>query len=172
MTDATLLVRPLQPEDWQVYRALRLRALEDAPDAFCATLEEAQAWLPEHWGARLEKAAVSGSDFPLAAECDGEPAGLVWAKVDADDPDTVNLFQMWVAPACRGRGVARALLDAAIGWARERGARTVGLGVNCANAAAVALYERAGFRILGEAYPMAGVAGRMEYAMRLQLEAE
>lgn len=163
-------VRRLEPGDWQAYRAIRLRALEDAPDAFCATLAEAQAWPPEHWAARLDTAAASGIDCPLGAEYDGELVGMVWAKVDADVPDTVNLFQMWVAPAWRGRGVARALLDGAVGWARSRGARTVGLGVNCANGAAVALYERAGFRVLGDAYPMAGAPGRMEYAMRLHLD--
>jgi ribosomal protein S18 acetylase RimI-like enzyme len=166
-----VLVRRLQPQDWQAYRAIRLRALEDAPDAFSATLEEAQAWPPEHWAARLDKAAVSSIDCPLGAESGGQLVGMVWAKVDGDDPDTVNLYQMWVAPAFRGRGVAAALLEEAIGWARARGARTVGLGVNCANHAAVALYERAGFRVLGEAYPMAGEPGRMEYAMRLRLGA-
>jgi len=167
--DAGFLVRRLLPDDWEAYRAIRLRALADAPDAFCATLEEAQAYPPEHWAARLENAAVSSADCPLGAERDGELVGMVWAKVDADDPDTVNLYQMWVAPACRGQGVARALLDGAVGWARSRGARMVGLGVNCANRSAVALYERAGFRVLGEPYPMAGTPGHMEYAMRLQL---
>ena len=166
-----MLVRRLQPDDWEAYRAIRLRALEEAPYAFCATLEEAQAYPPEHWAARLDNAAHSGIDCPLGAESGGQLVGMLWARVDADETDTVNLFQMWVAPACRGRGVAAALLEEAIGWARARGARTVGLGVNCANRAAVALYERVGFRVLGEAYPMPGEPGRMEYAMRLQLDA-
>lgn len=169
MSGGPVLIRRLLPGEWQAYRTIRLRALENAPDAFCATLEEARALPPEEWEARLAKAEVSGIDCPLGAELDGALVGMVWAKVDADDPETVNLYQMWVAPACRGRGVAGALLDGAIGWARSRGARTAGLGVNCANRAAVALYERAGFRVLGEPYPMAGEPGRMEYAMRLDL---
>ncbi|VXB49153.1 GNAT family N-acetyltransferase [Massilia sp. 9I] len=168
---AEMLVRRLGPEEGAAYRAVRLRALEDAPDAFSATLQEALARPLEEWDARLAQAAVSGIDCPLGAERDGELVGQAWAKVDADDPDTVNLYQMWVAPKCRGQGVAGALLAAAIDWARARGARTVGLGVNCANPPAIALYERVGFRILGEAYPMAGAPGRMEYAMRLQLGA-
>ena len=166
-----LTVRRLRPDEGAAYRAIRLRALADAPDAFCSTLAEEQTRPLESWSARLDNAELSGIDCPMGAERDGALVGMVWAKVDAADPDTVNLFQMWVAPECRGQGVARALLDGAVGWARARGAQAVGLGVNCANAAAVALYERAGFRILGEAYPMAGKAGRMEYTMRLDLGA-
>ncbi|MCC2958065.1 GNAT family N-acetyltransferase [Massilia sp. IC2-477] len=168
---AGALIRRLRPDDGPAYRSIRLRALEDSPEAFGSSLAEEAARPLDSWSARLDKAAVSGIDCPLVAELDGDAVGLVWAKVDADDPDTVNLYQMWVAPQCRGRGVAAALLDAALAWARERGAHTVGLGVNCANRAAVSLYERAGFTVLGEAYPMAGAPGRMEYAMRLRLNA-
>lgn len=163
-------VRRLRPDEGETYRAIRLRALEDAPDAFGATLAEAQARPLEEWAARLAQAEVSGIDLPLGAQRDGELVGLAWAKVDADDADTVNLYQMWVAPQCRGQGVAGALLDSAIAWAHARGARALGLGVNCANPTAIALYERAGFCILGEASPMSGAPGRMEYAMRLQLD--
>ncbi len=164
------VVRRLRPDEGAAYRALRLRALADAPDAFCSSLAEEEARPLESWRTRLENAARSGIDCPLVAEVGGVAAGLVWAKVDSEDPGTVNLFQMWVDPAWRGRGVAGALLESAIAWARERGAHTVGLGVNCANGAAVRLYERAGFTVLGESYPMAGAPGRMEYAMRLQLD--
>ena len=95
-------VRRLQKQDWQAYRAIRLQALLDAPDAFGATLAEAEAWPLDEWQARLARAEVSGIDCPLGAESDGELAGLCWAKVDAQDPDLVNLYQMWVAPAARG----------------------------------------------------------------------
>lgn len=169
MTDT--LVRRLEPGEGALYRTIRLRALAEAPDAFCSSLAEEEARPLESWSTRLENAARSGIDCPLVAEAAGQAAGLVWAKVDGEDMGTVNLFQMWVDPAWRGRGVAGALLDAAVAWARQRGAHTVGLGVNCANRAAVALYERAGFKVLGEAYPMAGAPGRMEYAMRLRLDA-
>jgi len=165
------VIRRLQPQDWQAYRAIRLRALADAPDAFCATLAEAQAWPEEEWLARLERAAVSGIDFPVVAEQDGPPIGLLWAKVDAQDADRVNLFQVWVAPECRGRGGASRLLDEALAWARAREARVVHLGVNAANAHVVRLYERAGFERIGAPYRMREGAPQMEQEMRLLLAA-
>ncbi len=164
-------VRRLQPQEWEAYRAIRLQALEDAPDAFGATLAEAQAWPLDEWQARLVRAQTSGIDCPLGAEVDGELAGLCWAKVDAQDPDLVNLYQMWVAPAARGQGVAGALLDRAVAWARARGARRMQLGVNCANTGAVRLYERAGFKAVDAPYPMRPGEALMEQRMRLAFPA-
>ena len=54
-----------------------------------------------------------------------------------------------VDPAYRRRGIARALLDAAIDEARSRGARRLTLRVFAPNAAARALYDAAGFEVEG-----------------------
>jgi len=164
-----VLVRRLLADEWQAYRTIRLRALADAPDAFGSTLAREEALPDETWATRVAKSAVSGIDCALVAEVEGQLAGLLWAKVDAQDAGRVNLFQMWVAPQCRGRGVAAALLDEALGWARTRGTRVVHLGVNSENAGALRLYERAGFQPIGEPYLMREGAAHMEQEMRLDL---
>ena len=169
LTSSRFAVRRLLSEEWQAYRAIRLRALADAPDAFCSTLAREQVLAPDTWAARVAKAAVSGIDCPLVSDAGGEFVGLAWAKVDADDADIVNLFQMWVAPEWRGQGVAGALLRDAIGWAEARGAQAVQLGVNCANGAAVSLYARAGFVAVGAPFPMREGTALTEQTMRLSL---
>ena len=55
-------------------------------------------------------------------------------------------FGMMVDVAARGRGAGSALLAAAIDWAREHGAHKVALQVWPDNAAAIALYEKHGFK--------------------------
>lgn len=68
-----------------------------------------------------------------------------------DVPDEVTLTdQAFVAytavePSARGRGIGRAMLDAAEGFARARGRRYVSLMVTEDNAPARALYDGAGF---------------------------
>ena len=52
---------------------------------------------------------------------------------------------MMVAADRRGRGVGTALVAAAVDWARERGLHKLSLGVFPQNAAAIALYRKAGF---------------------------
>jgi len=163
-------IRPLYPDEWAIYRELRLRSLADAPDAFYSTFESENARSAEDWAARLAAAAVSGKDCPLLAELDGQPAGLVWAKMDSVNPALVHLFQMWVAPECRGRGVGRGLLDAALDWAREREVRFAELDVTLSNSSALRLYERAGFKAVNAPVPMRAGSDLMLQQMRLVLD--
>jgi ribosomal protein S18 acetylase RimI-like enzyme len=55
------------------------------------------------------------------------------------------LEELYVAPDRRGRGIGRALLQAAIDAARERGAAHIDLNTSEDDTAARALYERTGF---------------------------
>jgi ribosomal protein S18 acetylase RimI-like enzyme len=54
--------------------------------------------------------------------------------------------ELYVVPAHRGRGLGRALMEAAMDLARERGADHIDLGTGEADTAARALYESLGFR--------------------------
>ena len=62
---------------------------------------------------------------------------------------TGHVGGMWVDPGVRGRGAGRALVDAAIVWARSRGLDRLELWVTKGNGPAVRLYERAGFADTG-----------------------
>ncbi len=55
------------------------------------------------------------------------------------------LEELYVAPAKRGRGLGRALLEAAMETARERGAARMELGTSKDDVAARGLYESVGF---------------------------
>ncbi len=166
-------IRRFTPREWPAYRALRLRSLRDAPEAFGSSYAAEEAWAHELWMARLTAADVSGCDCPLVAEAEPENGsamlGLLWAKCDAVDPGIVNLFQMWVAPEARGRGVASALLEEAVTWARSIGAHRVQLGVVVSNQAALQLYLRHGFGKLGEPAPIRPGSALLEQTMQLQL---
>lgn len=165
-------IRRFTAREWPAYRALRLRSLADAPNAFGSSLALEESWAHELWMARLMAAEVSGRDCPLVAEstaADGAMLGLLWAKCDADDAGIVNLFQMWVAPEARGRGAASALVDEALAWARSIGARLVQLGVVVDNQDAIRLYARKGFRNAGVPAPIRPGSALLEQTMQLAL---
>lgn len=77
-----------------------------------------------------------------------EPDGFLelrfWPWVYTDGPNAY-IEELYVVPEERGEGLGRALLDAAIGIARERGAQHIDLTTGEADTAARALYESAGF---------------------------
>lgn len=138
-------IRILTASEGQAYRSLRLRALQDSPEAFCSTHAEEAARPASSWDERLQRAATLGQDLPLFYMSGDQPVGMLWAKIDADNPSNVTLYQMWVAPEARGKGVAQALLEHAGAWARSKGALTLSLGVKGGETPAYRLYAKVGF---------------------------
>ena len=105
------------------------------------------------WQTWTAEAAEGGDKVLFVAEDGGAPLGVVGAFRRLD-PAEVQLVSLWVDPAARGRGVARSLIHAVAGWARDRGAADVVLFVQEANAPGRALYLRAGFRPTGAREPV------------------
>lgn len=135
------MIRQLEADDWQLLRDVRLRALTSDPDAFLTTHAEAAQSTEELWRTRAA-VRVDGAAFVL--DHDGRGEGLVSCFV-ADDPSTVFLVGMWVAPAWRGTGVARGLVERVVDWARAHGAERVCLSVEPHNVRAARLYEKCRF---------------------------
>ncbi|MFC3505245.1 GNAT family N-acetyltransferase [Micromonospora krabiensis] len=135
-------MRVLTPDEWRVWRELRLDALATAPYAFGARLSDWQGDgdREERWRGRL---AIPGS-HNLVATLDARAVGMV-SGVHTDDVGVVELISMWVHADARGRGVGDALVDSVVQWARKAGATRLRLAVTPGNEAAVRLYRRHGF---------------------------
>jgi ribosomal protein S18 acetylase RimI-like enzyme len=144
-------VRRLHAGEAALLRDVRLAALRDAPMAFGSTLAREEAFAPDVWATRAAAGAAGDEQVLFIAD---PQAGLAMGRLDDDDPSAAALYSMWVAPYARGRGVARALVDAVIAWATERGARTLTTSVAEGNAAAAALYGGAGFADTGRREPL------------------
>jgi GNAT superfamily N-acetyltransferase len=165
----TPAIRALAAGEWRAYRSLRLRALEDSPDAFGSTLVAERDREDTWWSARLASGAGSRLDLPLVAEVGVEGVGLAWGRIDPAQRDVANLYQMWVDPGYRGRGTGGMLLDAVVSWARDAGARLLALGVTCGDTPAMRLYARAGFHRVGEPAPIRPGSPLLGQSMQLEL---
>ena len=84
--------------------------------------------------------------------------GIWWASEDC------LLEDLFVREDVRGAGLGRALVDAVVDLARERGCRRIELDANDGNAAAIALYSKLGFDSQDDRY------GGRNLFMRLHLE--
>jgi GNAT superfamily N-acetyltransferase len=136
---AMIRIEHLGIEDADRLRAIRTRALREAPDAFGATLEEALMRPLEGWARQVVELPT------FVAVREGIDVGMVRCARDTKRRDIAFLISMWVAPDMRRRGVGGALVDAAVSWARANCVTRLLLDVVDDNAAAVALYESKGF---------------------------
>ncbi|WP_156759767.1 GNAT family N-acetyltransferase [Microbacterium karelineae] len=155
-------------DDWRPFREIRLRMLADTPIAYGETLAHARELCDDDWRARAARNG-EGRNIGLAAVADdGTWLGIMRGYVDdALGPVLVSVF---VDPAARGenRGVADALLDGIVAWAREEG-RTLTLHVHADNPRAIAFYRRRGFRDTGTRVPYELPPFGDEIEMRLAL---
>lgn len=133
--------------EWHNLRDVRLRALADAPDAFGATLAEEHGLKDADWIARAVDPDVA--QF-LAISSGGDAVGIVVGAPFDGIENAAGLFSMWVDSEFRGCGVGSALVDAVVGWARDKRYDCVVLDVADANTAAVRLYESRGFLPTGK----------------------
>lgn len=140
------MIQRAGPEAVERVRAIRLRALAADPDAFGTTLAEDEARPAADWVARVRDPAAA---IFLAVE-DGGDAGVVFGRPYEGAPGAAGLFGLWIDPAFRRRGLAGALADALVKWARGAGFRRVLLDVADGNLPAVRFYEGRGFVPTGE----------------------
>jgi ribosomal protein S18 acetylase RimI-like enzyme len=147
-------VRPLQRDEYETLRALRLGMLEDAPDAFTITFESERGKPNAWWRDRLAATVNDPNRLVLVAEIDGEAVGSALGVIDAFDKHLAHLYALWVAPSARRAGTATALVDTIFAWARKHGAQTIELSVTIGNEPACNLYKRQGFTDTGEREPL------------------
>lgn len=150
-----VLVRTTEMADWQALRGIRLQALQDAPYAFSSTYARESAFGEDEWRRRATRDGSFIAFIPEAYPAgipEAYPAGLGGGYLAA--PEVVELISMFVRPQARGRGVGEALIDAVIGWAREKDATSVHLWVTETNKHARRLYERCGFTVTAERQPL------------------
>jgi len=138
-----VIISGLTAQDWRQLRDARLAALAEAPYAFASTLAREEAFTDEVWRER------AGSGRTFGAWRDSEIVGLATGFPE-EPPTGWHLVGMWVAPECRGQGIADELVGAVCDLARQSGATSVRLWVTDANDRGRAFYRRLGFAATGQ----------------------
>lgn len=131
-------MRRLAETDWRAFAELRLQALADTLGEDDPQHRQESSFTAAQWRRRLRAHAQ------FAAVVDTRAVGLIGAQ--RENADSVYLYSLWLEPNARRRGMGRALVAAAVDWARAENARIVTLRVHAANGAAKGVYEGLGFR--------------------------
>jgi len=163
---AEIAVRVLDESGWSLYREARLRALEESPYSFTATLADEADRDEQFWRDRMTRSSR------LLAERE-TTIGIASLGPYPADPTAAELFGLYVVPDARSTGVASHLVDAAIALAAERGFRRLYYWVGTDNARAIGFGKNVGFRTTGHrrpARPSDLELGDQEMAMVMPLE--
>jgi ribosomal protein S18 acetylase RimI-like enzyme len=150
-SEAEAVVRRIRPDEVDVYRAFRLRALADAPDAFSDSYAAAMARPESFWHERVANTAA-GIDTVLMVAADATTdtwLGMTGCYVENPGDGKALVVSVWVAPEARRQRLARRLLDGVVEWAQSRDVRTLRLWVTETNDRARSLYTGAGFTPTG-----------------------
>jgi ribosomal protein S18 acetylase RimI-like enzyme len=166
-------IRLLTPADAAVFQRLRLAALLETPESFAAShAEEKDTPLDE-----VARRLASRPGHGVLGAFDGEAlVGMVGlgSEARAKFAHKGIVWGMYVAPAARGRGLARELMLALVALARAgTGFAKLDLVADAQNAAAIALYESLGFVVWGHELDAVRVDGqpRADLHMALSLDA-
>ena len=162
-------IRRIGAGEWRELRDLRLRALTDAPDAFTVTYEEES---PRR-GCALDGLGGGAGRGRLVVRAgrraEGRWIGMAVGGPHRDFPGEAGLYAMWVDPSARGAGVARALVEGVVAWARSAGFPVIRLRVTVSNEAAVGLYVRCGFSDAGLRLPLREGSDIITMSMTMEL---
>jgi ribosomal protein S18 acetylase RimI-like enzyme len=164
-----IVLKQILPEAADSYKAIRLRALQEAPLAFGSTYARESQFADSVWHERAARCCGDQATGYMA--WDGDKAcGLVGGLSDPTDASRVHLVSMWVAPEHRGQGVGRLLVAQVHTWARARQAKALLLMVTSSNVGALRFYERLGFTPTGRTEPYPHDAELVEIEMLCPIE--
>lgn len=141
-----MLIRRLVSSDASAFQALRLDALRDSPSAFSSSYEE-------ECGTPLPAIESKLAQRTIFGAFDGDELVGMFGIARESSPKLRHkafIAAMYVAPAQRGKGIARQLIEQALACAASMdGVLQIGLDVSAGNKPAIGLYESIGFREYG-----------------------
>jgi GNAT superfamily N-acetyltransferase len=160
-------IRRIRADEGLWLKALRLRALAEAPLAFGSNLAREEAFPESTWNERASGAASGSERATFIAIDAGQWVGMATGVANhPDGPDhSPMLISMFVDSSQRGRGVGAALVERVTEWARGIGAKSLHLWATSTNRSAIALYERCGFTPTGQSRPLEHTPSLREVAM-------
>jgi len=150
-----LIIRRLTEADAAAFRALRLRALHEHPEAFGASYKDTLATPVESMAARLSHDETWPYNVVLGAFDDADALiGMIGFVRQPGEKvrHKGSIWGMYVAHESAGRGAGRALMERVIAVARQQpGLEQIELAVVSTNDAARRLYQSVGFVVYGVA---------------------
>lgn len=139
-----MLIRRISANEVDVFRSIRLEALQTEPSSFASRYEDWVDLPVEEWRQRL-------LDPVFVAFSRDEPVGIMGLLRQSPSKmaHRATLVMVYLRASFRGTGLAKDLLDAVVDFARGQGILQLELAVSAENPGAIGFYLREGFSEVG-----------------------
>ena len=136
----------IRPMNWRTDREGVLRFQKEIYETNFPGFRMSSAFLHDY-EQQMRRALRQSNERLLVLDEEGEVCGFLWLALITTmvEPYVGYIKNIYVAPRWRGRGHARALLEAADDWFRLRGCSKATLDASVCNGRALAVYEAAGY---------------------------
>ncbi len=114
--NAAVSIRLLSPADWQLYRLIRLQALQTDPRSFGSNFTRENAFTNQEWQDRLTDPDVGLFGLFISPDI----IGMTGIGIKRDDPSKrwAQLWGSWITPTHRGCGYSNLLYTTRLDLAR------------------------------------------------------
>lgn len=143
--NSSLKVELLGSDQWQRLREIRLRSLQDSPDAFGGNHETESKMEKEEWEDKF-----TSLDFLIVSSGKTDIGVMSIEVLNGDHGATCWIGGCWSDPRYRGHGALRTLFNFLDEQANTKDWGRQGLGVWADNEDAIAAYRAIGFSEVGE----------------------
>lgn len=140
----------LPVERWPEYKALRLKARQEAPLAVIENAQEMAAVSDEEWARRLQQSQKNC--IYLFAQTDKKIIGIIGGVINnySRISHWARVISVYVVPEYRNKGVALHLMKTLSEVLLQKNVSILQLDVVIDNIGALNLYKKLGFKVVGE----------------------
>lgn len=135
--------------------------------------DDLSAYLAAKYSEAIQREEIADPSLRYRLALDGEAivgyCMMGALDIQGDDRNALELHRLYVDEHLKGAGVAAALMEDCMAWARGRGANALYLSVWEENRRAQAFYKRYGFEHVGEHKFMVGKTADHDFIWRLRL---
>lgn len=145
------MIRKLLQSDWEAYKVLRIRSLQSDPDVFFSSYDEVSTWPDGNFKSEIYSQPESCFGY-YGVFVDDELVGYISlsGQYFAKQRHVADVFNLYIDPQFRGKGMARGLVSAIVERARDSGkVEKLFLSVMSQNTPAIVLYTSLGFSTYG-----------------------
>lgn len=159
-------LRRLNPDDWEIYRAIRLETLQKESSLFTSTYEKESAYTKQSWRGALEETTRAMFALYHGDQCIGLTGVLQWRE----DSTAAVFIASYIRADHRGKGLSSDFYRARINWAKGQGYKRAVVSHRADNLASKAANQKFGFVFThseSKTWPDGSVQDQVFYELKL-----